>query len=406
MRRLICTVASSMFLSAMFAVSDYAEAFQQDDEPWIAIDFNKEIDQVAEAGTFAEQRLLNVVNASGELLLSKTVYSSRKVDDRLLVVSQEGVWIWSPARKDVITDWDLLERFLKSNDIDSPAFYLFGETLLFTQADNDEPKWGSFHSDRGFQMHEDQVFNFGYFHEINRDTRLLPALSRSENRWGFVNKKLDWVLGPKYRNVYAFTESRALVETAEDSFCYIDEDGNVQSSIEFTPVMVGSSRHYIHSYYKNGYALVAIDENLKYLDLNGRIAFQDSLLYEQFAGFSAFSEGMAAAVTADRKIGFIDSNGRIKISPKWDKIDAGFFGGMAIVGLDGQRQVIDKSSRVLEGTLESFNPNLEKFLGDGLSVHRQPSEGVIVARFGKKLFELNAKDAWARERDRQKRNDK
>jgi len=94
-----------------------------------------------------------------------------------------------------------------------------------------------------------------------------------------------------------------------------------------------------------GLAYAAADDKHGYIDAKGRMVI--SLSDTGYASGTGFSEGLAAVRLSETgKWGYINTRGKVVISPEWDTISP-FCHGVALVEKDGAFLLIDKNGRIL-----------------------------------------------------------
>lgn len=145
---------------------------------------------------------------------------------------------------------------------------------------------------------------------------------------------------------------------------------------------------------------VPIDQSLRrhawgFIDGNGKL-----VVPPQFERVGSFHHGLAA-VRWKGKWGYIDGKGRMAVPPRYDSVGDFVEAGLAVVTLDGQRQLIDRGGKAVGDALDASVENV--ILGEGrpaqLSVtyreeYRSPDgerryakDGLrVVSNYGKDLF--------------------
>ena len=95
-----------------------------------------------------------------------------------------------------------------------------------------------------------------------------------------------------------------------------------------------------------------------FLDDKGRLAVKP--IFDQVGDFH---HGLAA-VQWQGKWGYIDARGRMAIAPRFDEVSDFVEAGLAIVTLDGRRQIIDRQGKPTGDALDASVDNAQ--LSDGL----------------------------------------
>lgn len=107
---------------------------------------------------------------------------------------------------------------------------------------------------------------------------------------------------------------------------------------------------------------VPTDESLRrhawgFLDGNGKLAINP-----QFEAVGDFHHGLAA-VRWKGKWGYIDAKGKMAVPPRYDSVSDFVEAGLAVVTLDGSRQLIDRGGRAVGDVLDASVQTVE--LGEG-----------------------------------------
>ncbi|NNE45226.1 MAG: WG repeat-containing protein [Rhodothermales bacterium] len=149
------------------------------------------------------------------------------------------------------------------------------------------------------------------------------AAVRIDGRWGYIDKNGSVVINPTFVNAGPFSDDRAFVRTAEYDWEYIDSDGEIVRTSE-TPRL----DNHEYTTFSEGVALYeGSDDSYGFIDRDG-----NPVIPAQYASARAFSEGKAAIKISDRW-GFIDRQKKTVISPKY--ISAGSFGNKLAPVRDG-----------------------------------------------------------------------
>lgn len=140
-----------------------------------------------------------------------------------------------------------------------------------------------------------------------------------KSKWGFIDINNHFVIGPKYKGAYPFSEGKAAVRMYKDKIGFINKTGEEIIPFEFT----GGDPHFSEG-------LCSIMQNCKsdygYIDDRGNIAIP--FIYT-FAG--DFHEGIAVVkLKRKKKYGIINKLGECIIESKFQNI-CKFNGGLAEV---------------------------------------------------------------------------
>ncbi|MDR1565208.1 MAG: WG repeat-containing protein [Oscillospiraceae bacterium] len=166
-----------------------------------------------------------------------------------------------------------------------------------------------------------QFYNAGSF--VNG----IAAVAKND-KWGFINKKGEFIIEPTYANVASsFAEGFCRVEI-DNKWGFIDTTGKLITELKFE----------VAANFKNGAAAVRINDKCGFINQKG-----EYIAEPQYENCYDFHSGLAA-VQKGGKWGFINAEGKLVIEPKYG--DAGdFYEGYAPV-LDGDSMYfIDKEGK-------------------------------------------------------------
>jgi len=122
-----------------------------------------------------------------------------------------------------------------------------------------------------------------------------------DSKWGFIDKKGDFIINPVYEAARNFSEELAPVKK-EGKWGFIDKTGKVIIKPIYDLMEYDAPR------FSEGMARICIDNKWGFIDKNGKTVIEPA--YE-FAG--NFQEGMAVVKTGG-KVGYLDKNGEMKIA--------------------------------------------------------------------------------------------
>lgn len=165
------------------------------------------------------------------------------------------------------------------------------------------------------------------------------AAVKIKNRYGFINKRGDIVIEPKYVDAFGFSDGLAAVEVGR-RYGFIDHNGTmvIEPQFGFTTA------------FTEGLASVINYNDYFIIDKNGNTVVT---LGESVSDLESFSGGLAAAEVksengddVDYKYGFVDHSGHMAIEPKFDWVGP-FSDGLAVatMDIDGQSGYIDTTGR-------------------------------------------------------------
>ncbi len=166
---------------------------------------------------------------------------------------------------------------------------------------------------------------------------LAAVQDESNGGWGYIDKSGQAVIPPQFMDAGLFSEGLAAVRTATDGkWGYIDKSGQAIIPPQFMDAGLFSER------------LAAVQTSTGgkwgYIDKSGQ-----AVIPPQFAEAWTFSDGLAAVQTGNGgKLGYIDKSGRVVIPPQFQFAHE-FYDGMALVRMekDGKFGYIDKNGKVV-----------------------------------------------------------
>jgi predicted DNA-binding WGR domain protein len=197
-----------------------------------------------------------------------------------------------------------------------------------------------------------------------------------DDRYGFINRKGEMVIEPKFERVGEFSEGLAsfgermpmgfinkkgeIVIRANENM-YLSSDRFSEGLVPFAcyPGERGPFKH-----------------KVGYIDRKGKIVIK-----AQFEDARSFSEGLAP-VKIGKKWGYIDKTGKVVIQPAY-KDYGHFINGIAIVLIQrGERAYIDKSGKFILKVKSSY---AGRFI-DGVAFVKRGDKYVCIDKTGKKVF--------------------
>lgn len=182
---------------------------------------------------------------------------------------------------------------------------------------------------------------------------LAPVEDADTSLCGYIDRKGNWVIKPKYKSGNLFEDQRAAVQDdfniLFESYRYIDPSGQV----------IGPNSWDASYAYHDQLSLVRVGESVLakegFIDQSGK-----TVIPCRFWNVTSFSGGMAV-LRAGGKQGFINRQGEIAIKPEYDFV-CWFSDGLALVGRNKQYGFVDpKGTLVLPlqySSASSFNEGL------------------------------------------------
>ncbi len=147
--------------------------------------------------------------------------------------------------------------------------------------------------------------------------------------FGYINKKFDFVIEPRFDNARDFSEGRALV-MIDNKYGFIDKWGNAIIELQFDDAKD----------FSEGLAAVRVDDKWGFVDKNGKLVFDE--IYESA---ESFKKGYAIIKKND-KYGFINKAGKVTAEPRFDYISP-YYGYPAAACTEGKYGFIDTSGNFL-----------------------------------------------------------
>ena len=182
-----------------------------------------------------------------------------------------------------------------------------------------------------------------------------------EGRIGFMNKKAEFTINPRFRNVSRFSDKRSFVRSLNyRRYHFIDEKGEEIP----LPGGIDSFDNDSDSYFSNKRALVHYNDRYGYIDTDGNIIVQN--IYQEAL---PFSENLAAVKVSDRW-GFINTSGEMEITPQF----------VSVGSFNDNRAAVRKTSNLFG----FINSKAEMVISEQFEEVRDFSEGLAAVKLGEK----------------------
>ena len=173
----------------------------------------------------------------------------------------------------------------------------------------------------------------------------------NKTNWGYIDEKGNFAIPATYEDADDFSCGYALVRVSEKSIYFIDEKNNIQNAPDFQR----AGRYFYYDYVR----YMTSSELWGMLNKNFEIVIQPA--YVALGNMS--EDGMVAyRQSYDSKVGYMDKNGDVVISPMYDA-GTTFDGGYAVVYMGDNVGVINKSGEFTIGLQDSkylFNLGAER----------------------------------------------
>ncbi|MCZ2391520.1 MAG: WG repeat-containing protein [Acidobacteria bacterium] len=157
------------------------------------------------------------------------------------------------------------------------------------------------------------------------------ALFKQNERYGYINKRMEVIIQPEFFVARSFSNGRAWVSDKSGNEYYIDVAGRK---------VIADVGTYLSDFSEGLATVVTKYYGYAYIDVNGKQPIKRHFLYA-----CLFNEGLACAKGFNGKWGYIDKMGAFVISPRFD--EAGDFSsdGIAVASLDGKYGLIDRTGK-------------------------------------------------------------
>jgi hypothetical protein len=163
----------------------------------------------------------------------------------------------------------------------------------------------------------------------------LAAVQEGE-KWGYIDKKGDFAIRPRFSDADDFSEGLAPVKVSENKWGYINKAGKLVIPAQFWWALAfHEGRAKVQGGKETGH-------KFGYVDPTGKL-----VIAYKFDDAEDFSEGLAEVKAGGRetgKWGFIDKAGKWAIQPKFEATDK-FSRGLAPVKIGDKWGYIDKSGK-------------------------------------------------------------
>ena len=164
---------------------------------------------------------------------------------------------------------------------------------------------------------------------FNESNELYTFRSNSNEYVGYMNKKGEIVIEPKFNGANPFYKGSALVNNKDNQLCIINKKGEITKTLkgyELTADIIGFSYgdyDYDYEYYdyfdfdtigrfEDGLHPVKLDGKYGYINKKGELVIKN-----KFDKVSNFNDGLATVCVND-KYGVINTKGEFVIKPQYD----------------------------------------------------------------------------------------
>ncbi|MFB8793797.1 MAG: WG repeat-containing protein [Microcoleus sp.] len=201
--------------------------------------------------------------------------------------------------------------------------------------------------------------------------------SKTVYKYGFINKKGQYVVPPQFDTFYGFSEGLAVVER-EGKQGYVDTTGKIVIPFKFEGVT--------HNF-SEGLATATLkrDDKIGYIDKTGNY-----VISPQFDEARDFVEGLAVVKIKDKygydKYGYIDKKGKYAVQPQFDYATR-FYQGLALVEIRNDKTSINKYGLIDKTGKYRLKPSFDY-------IQDPDSQGIsaLVAEFKEGLMRVGVVD--------------
>lgn len=209
---------------------------------------------------------------------------------------------------------------------------------------------------------------------MNFNKKLYPALINKMNGklYGYVNVKGEWIIKPKYKNAYNFTDKNVAIIEENNKYGLIDNTGkyiiypkfdsisnfkenravfnldNFMGVIDEKGKVINENKYQFISDYNEGRAIVGISleggfYSYGYIDLKG-----NEIIKPKYQSASQFNEGFSIVKIKDNEYALINLNGEIESTYKYNTVFE-YGNGLMVFSKDlqGPYGYIDKKGNVV-----------------------------------------------------------
>ncbi len=228
------------------------------------------------------------------------------------------------------------------------------------------------------------------------------AAATMDDKWGIIDLQGNWLIRPKYKMISQQTKNLIIVEDKGGYKLINTEMGSTIAEYEkikdfeegLAPYMSGGIWGFMDyngsiiippqfeaAYgFTDGLALVRKNDRQQYIDKTGQAVFQ---LKSDWSG-GIFAEGLARVRVKDNLYGFINKKGKMVIAAKFRDAAIGFSEGFAGVYYQGRWGFIDKTGKFI------VEPKYDDVAGfsDGLGSVELNGKSGFVDRTGRVVIPL------------------
>ncbi len=277
------------------------------------------------------------IDESGNDLKLPTFESHKEFHEGILAVRQYGKWGFIDTKGNFIVK-PIYDKVLDFSD--GYAAVKLGKRWFFIDHSGQNAFNKNFTAITPFHDGMARVKYVGRYEYINNQGNIIshPLADKypkrfndgaikvySDGKWGFFDKKGNWLIEPRFTKVKDFSDGLAAY-LDDDKWGYVDKQGNI----------VIMPKYKVAFNFNCGIARVEYKGDIIYIDKKGNPINTTKMKITQ-----DFSENLAA-VSYKKRYGYIDKKGKWIIEPKFDRAKP-FNDGIALVSLNKKWGYIDKT---------------------------------------------------------------
>ncbi|WP_223032172.1 WG repeat-containing protein [Hanstruepera marina] len=179
----------------------------------------------------------------------------------------------------------------------------------------------------------------------------LAEAMNDNKKWGYINRKGEWVIEPQFDKTKEFNSGIALVLNNKN-WGYINTKGE--------PVLTNISSEKLYDF-ENGYAIYRKDDGVGFIDTNGKVVIEP-----KFKKVFNFENGYAKVLEGE-KWGLIDTSGNYFVKTEYDGV-SNFYNGNVVANkgesygliINGEFKEIPGAEKIWDFSVNGTNTYAKK----------------------------------------------
>ncbi|MEZ5385284.1 MAG: WG repeat-containing protein [Prosthecobacter sp.] len=171
------------------------------------------------------------------------------------------------------------------------------------------------------------LLDAAHAHSPSFSEGLVHAQDPATKKWGYLNKKGEWALPPKFDEAHEFKSGRAGVKQGDQTM-FIDQSGKV--------AFISKWKVELWEGFHGGLLRIVEDGKQGYVDTSGKLS-----IAPEYDAAKFFSDDFAA-VSKGGKWGFINTRGKVVVPLDWDAVGS-FSEGLAWVSRERKTGFINET---------------------------------------------------------------